>query len=57
MFSTADEEIGFGDIVWGRYTSQIPGSDGSKIYNNLGHNTLKAVTCAEQLKIITKHTV
>lgn len=57
MLSTADDVILYGDLVWGQYTSQIPGEDASKIYNNLTHMELKSETCAEQLKIITQHAI
>jgi len=32
MLSTMDDLIGYGDIVWGRYTSSIPREDTTKIY-------------------------
>lgn len=33
ILSTYDDLILFGDMVWGKYTSQIPGENFSKIYN------------------------
>jgi len=57
MFSTADDLILYGDLVWGKYTSQIKYEDGSKIYHNLGHMQLKTDTFQEQLQIITNHSI
>ena len=57
MLSTADDLIGFGDIVWGKYTSEIPGSDATKIYSDLTHMGLKSTTFEEQLQIITQHAI
>lgn len=57
MLSTADDLIGFGDIVWGKYTSEIKNSDATKIYSDKTHMQLKSATCEEQLQIITKHTL
>jgi len=57
MLSTADDLILYGDLVWGKYTSQIKYEDGSKIYHNLGHMQLKTNTFQEQLQIITNHSI
>ena len=57
MLSTADEVIQGGGLVWGKYTSKIPGENGFKMYTTLGHMQLKDDTCAEQYQIISKHTV
>lgn len=57
MLSTADNVILYGDLVYGQYTSQIPGEDGCKIYDDLTHMGLKSQTCPEQLQIITQHKI
>ena len=58
IFSTEDDLIGFGDIVWGRYTSVWPTVDASKvfIYENHCHMALRDETAPEQFNLITKHT-
>ena len=33
IWSTADEIIGYGDVVYYDYTSRIPGQTGEKVYS------------------------
>ena len=54
----ADDLIGFGDIVWGRYTSVWPTVEAQKIYNfdiNC-HMALRDDTASVQYNLVTKHT-
>ncbi|CAI5448221.1 unnamed protein product [Caenorhabditis angaria] len=64
MYSTEDELIdlrrsmgdiliGNGNLVWGRPTSEIPWSDGVKVYTNYTHMETKLNTTADQYHIIT----
>jgi hypothetical protein len=42
VWSTGDDVILFSDLVWGSYTSQLPGQDAEKRYATLGHLALKS---------------
>ena len=57
IWSTVDEVIGYGDLVYGRYTSQIPGQTGEKRYGSVpyGHVGCKDQTGAVQWKMVTAH--
>lgn len=59
IFSTADEVIGYGDIVYGEYTSRIPGETGEKKYTSApyGHYNSKDLTAAVQLGMVGSHVV
>lgn len=50
IWSTVDEVVGFGGLVYGRYTSRIPGQDGETVYNAVpyGHFNLKDLTASVQ---------
>uniref|UniRef100_A0A1I7U7G5 Myb-like domain-containing protein n=1 Tax=Caenorhabditis tropicalis TaxID=1561998 RepID=A0A1I7U7G5_9PELO len=52
-----DDLIGDGNMVWGRPTSEIPLSDGNKIYKNFTHMETKLNTAADQFFIITQLTI
>jgi hypothetical protein len=57
IFSVDDDLIGFGDIVWGRYTSVWPTVDAQKVYNydiNC-HMALRDETAPVQYNLVTKH--
>ena len=58
LFSIMDDLIGFGDIVWGRYTSVWPTVDAEKIYNfDIDcHMKLRDDTADVQFNLVTKHT-
>jgi triacylglycerol lipase len=57
IWSTADEVIGYGDVVWGRYTSQIPGQNGEKRYTAYpyGHVNSKDLTGYTQWRMVKSH--
>ncbi len=57
IFSTVDEVIEYGDVVYGQYTSELPGETGVKIYNSVpyGHIGSKDDTGDEQYKMVTSH--
>lgn len=57
IWSTADEVIGGGDLVWGRYTSPIPGQDGEIRFGGYpyGHMNSKNLTAAQQLRLVRDH--
>jgi pimeloyl-ACP methyl ester carboxylesterase len=57
MLTTADDVILFGDLVFGKYTSEFPTEDDVLIYNNMTHMDMKDLTTAEQLKAITQHQI
>lgn len=54
IWSTADEIIMYGDVVWGRYTSQIPGQNGEVVLN-VGHVDCKDLTGYNQWRMVTAH--
>uniref|UniRef100_A0A8R1HK75 Lipase n=1 Tax=Caenorhabditis japonica TaxID=281687 RepID=A0A8R1HK75_CAEJA len=54
MWSMGDDLIGDGNMVWGRPTSEIPYSDGNKVYTNYTHMETKLNTTADQFHIITQ---
>lgn len=57
IWSTVDEVIGYGDVVYGRYTSQIPGQDGEKRFNSVpyGHINSKDLTGYYQWRMVKYH--
>jgi hypothetical protein len=57
IWSTVDEIIGYGDLVYGRYTSQIPGQNGEKRFSSLpyGHINSKDLTGYYQLRMVKFH--
>lgn len=57
MWSTVDEVIGYGDVVWGRYTSQIPGQNGEVRFTSVpyGHFNSKDLTGYNQMRMIKFH--
>ncbi|MCE9668711.1 lipase family protein [Myxococcus stipitatus] len=59
IFSTADEIIGYGGVVYGSYTSRIPGQTGEKVYDAYpyGHYNSKDLTAAVQLSMVKYHTI
>ena len=46
LLSTDDDLIGFGDVVWTKYTSEWATMDSSVIYSGLGHMDLRDKTKA-----------
>lgn len=59
IWSTVDEVIGYGDVVWGRYTSQIPGQTGEKRFGSVpyGHFNSKDLTAVNQWRMVSAHAV
>lgn len=57
IWSTADEVIGYGDVVYGRYTSQIPGQNGEKTFSAYpyGHINSKDLTGYYQWRMVKYH--
>ena len=59
MYSLFDDLIGFGDIVWGQYTSKIPSQDGQMQFTDpiYTHMVMKDNTTAQQYNIVVNHVV
>lgn len=57
IWSTADEVIGYGNVVYGRYTSQIPGQNGEKRFTAYpyGHINSKDLTGYYQWRMVKYH--
>ncbi|HNH83639.1 MAG TPA: lipase family protein [Acidobacteriota bacterium] len=57
IWSTVDEVIGYGCVVWGRYTPQIPAQNGEKRYTSApyGHFNSKDLTTYYQLRMVKFH--
>jgi hypothetical protein len=59
IWSTADEIIGYGNVVYYDYTSRIPGQTGEKVYSGYpyGHFGVKDQTQAVQYSMVRSHAV
>jgi len=61
IWSTGDELINahlpLGGLVYGRYTSQVPGQDGEKRYSAYSHNQNKDLSAAVQFEMVSAHRV
>ncbi|WP_452227278.1 lipase family protein [Lacinutrix cladophorae] len=59
IWSTADQIIGYGNLVYGQYTSRIPGQNGEKTYSSspYGHFNLKDMTEAVQYQMVKNHNI
>ncbi|MDY7226364.1 lipase family protein [Hyalangium rubrum] len=59
IFSTADEVIGYGVVVYYEYTSRIPGQTGEKVYSGYpyGHFNSKDLTASVQHSMVKSHVV
>lgn len=57
IWSTVDEIIGYGNLVYGEYTSRIPGQDGEKVFSSVpyGHFNSKDLTAYYQWRMVTSH--
>lgn len=55
IWSSADQVVGYGCIVWGRNTCKIPGQDGQKSFSTLGHFGAKDNTAYYQLRMVKNH--
>ena len=54
IWSAADQLIGFGGLVYGRYTSRIPEQDGEKVYSTYpyGHFCVRDLSARVQLEMV-----
>ena len=59
IWSRADQLVGFGGLVYGDYTSRIPGQDGEAVYNGYpyGHFCVRDLSVPVQLEMIRNHRV
>jgi triacylglycerol lipase len=59
IWSRADQVIGFGGLVYGKYTSRIPGQDGEKVYDRYpyGHFCVRDLSARVQLEMVRDHRV
>ncbi|WP_224368656.1 lipase family protein [Hyalangium versicolor] len=59
IWSTVDEIIGYGDVVYYDYTSRLPGQTGEKVYSSVpyGHFGSKDQTQSVQYSMVKNHTV
>jgi triacylglycerol lipase len=57
IWSTVDEVIGYGNLVYGRYTSRIPGQNGEKVFSAVpyGHINSKDLTGYYQWRMVKYH--
>jgi lipase (class 2) len=57
IWSTIDEAIGYGCVVYGRYTTQIPGQNGERRFSSLpyGHINSKDLTGYYQQRMVKYH--
>lgn len=57
IWCTADEIIGYGNLVYGKYTSRIPGQDGEKVFTSptYDHLALRDLTGYNQWRMVTAH--
>jgi len=55
IWSSADQIVGYGCIVWGRNTCKVPGQDGQKSFSTLGHFGAKDNTAYYQLRMVKFH--
>ncbi|MEN0064181.1 MAG: lipase, partial [Myxococcota bacterium] len=52
IWSTGDAIIGYGGLVYGSYTSRIPGQDGEVVYSTYSHFDLRDLTTAWQISLV-----
>ena len=59
IWSRADQVIGFGGLVYGKYTSRIPGQDGEKVYDRYpyGHFCVRDLSARVQLEMVRDHRI
>lgn len=59
IWSSADQVIGAGGIVWGKYTCRIPSQNGEKRFSGYpyGHFNVKDLTSYHQLRMVRDHQV
>ena len=54
IWSTSDQIVGYGGVVYGRYTSRIPGQDDEKVYHGYpyGHFCTRDLSAPVQLQMV-----
>ena len=52
IWSTTDGVIGYGGLVYGQYTSQIPGQDAQTVFGTLGHFAVRDQTTSLQISLV-----
>jgi pimeloyl-ACP methyl ester carboxylesterase len=59
IWSRADQLVGFGGLVYGSYTSRIPGQDGEMVFGGYpyGHFCVRDLSAQVQLEMIRHHRV
>jgi hypothetical protein len=57
IFSTVDEVIGYGGVVYYEYTSRIPGETGEVVFSSVpyGHFGCKDLTAYYQWRMVKYH--
>jgi hypothetical protein len=57
LLSIVDEVVGYGDLVYGSYTSSLPGQTAGIVYTSIpyGHIGLKDQTADRQLRLVRDH--
>lgn len=57
IWSSVDEVVGYGTVVYGKYTCQIPGQNGQKTFSTVpyGHFGVKDLTGYYQLRMVKFH--
>ncbi|MFC1853655.1 proprotein convertase P-domain-containing protein [candidate division CSSED10-310 bacterium] len=57
IWTTVDQFVGYGGLVYGEYTSQIPGQHGEKVFYTVpyGHFNLKDLTADYQWNMVKHH--
>lgn len=57
IWSTRDRVVGYGGIVYGRYTSRIPGQDAEKVYQDqpYGHFCTRDLSAPVQLQMVREY--
>ncbi len=59
IWSRADQLIGYGGLIYGKYTSRIPEQDGEKVYDSYpyGHFCVRDLSARVQLEMVRDHRV
>ncbi|GMR61330.1 hypothetical protein PMAYCL1PPCAC_31525 [Pristionchus mayeri] len=57
LWSDGDSFLGRNNLVWGRKTSLIPGSDLSHTYTKMDHFQTKDKTLRDQLSLVNEHAI
>jgi hypothetical protein len=59
IWSTSDQIVGYGGVVYGRYTSRIPGQDAERVYHGYpyGHFCTRDLSAPVQLQMVRDNDV